>query len=84
MSEWISEEDRLQVDVYWPRDGGYGCPQRVGSLEEAAAVVQKLRKGGYGGPETNIPSVIQIRRIRCDRLPIEALPDPPKEPTDAD
>ena len=84
MSEWISEEDRLQVDVYWPRDGGYGCPQQVGSLEEASAVVQRLRKGGYGGPGTHSPSVIQVHRIRCDRLPIEALPDPPKESTDAD
>ncbi len=70
----ISETDRLQVDIYWPNDGGYGCPKTVHSLEEAAREVKNLRKCGYGGPGTHRPSVIQVRRIRIDLIPIEDLP----------
>lgn len=70
----ISEVDRLQVDIYWLKDGGYGCPTVVPTLEAAAAEVMKLRKAGYGGPGTHSPSVIQVRRIRVDRIPLEDLP----------
>ncbi len=70
----ISETDRLQVDIYWPRDGGYGCPTVVKTLEEAAREVAKLRRGGYGGPDSHSPSVIQVRRVRVDLIPLEDLP----------
>lgn len=70
----ISEKDHFQVDIYWPRSGGYGCPHIVHTLEEAAQYVLKLRRGGYGGPETHSPSVIEVRRIRIDRIPLEDLP----------
>lgn len=70
----MTETDRLQVDIYWPRDGGYGCPKEVPTLEAAAAEVSKLRRMGYGGPETHNPSVIQVRRIRVELIPLEDLP----------
>lgn len=69
-----SEIDRLQVDVYWPRDGGYGCPTVVNTLDEAASVAARLRRGGYGDPSSHPPSVIQVRRVRVDLIPLEDLP----------
>ncbi len=70
----ISEIDQLRVDIYCPREGSYGCPTLVSTLEQAAAEVARLRRGGYGGPGTHSPSVIQVRRVRVDRIPLEDLP----------
>lgn len=70
----MSGIDLLEVAVYWPQEGGYGIPTVVHTLESAAAEVAKLRRMGYGGPGTHIPSSIHVRRIRVDLIPIEDLP----------
>lgn len=74
----IIEMDRLQVDIYWPNEGGFGAPTIVPSLEAAVAEVEKLRRQHYGGPTTGLhQSVIEVRRITIERIPIEELQQRP-------